>query len=72
MRPSNRSQSAATTALTAGIGELFKSQVGGAQRPKIHHCGISRHRLTLNPGVSTAPRGRRGCSPATAAENGDL
>ena len=27
--------------------------------------------LTL-PGVSTGPRGRRGCSPAAAAENGDL
>ena len=24
------------------------------------------------PGVSTGPRGRRGCSPAAAAENGDL
>ena len=22
-------------------------EVGGAQRPKIHHCGISRNRLTL-------------------------
>ena len=24
-----------------------------------------------NPGGSTGPRGRRGCSPAAAAENGD-
>ena len=22
-------------------------EIGGAQRPKIHHCGISRNRLTL-------------------------
>ena len=27
---------------------------------------------TCEPGVSTGPRGRRGCSPAAAAENGGL
>ena len=27
---------------------------------------------TQGPGVSTGPRGRRGCSPAAAAENGGL
>ena len=32
----------------------------------------SANRSLCAPGVSTGPRGRRGCSPAAAAENGGL